>query len=138
MLDSEISKQNANLKASKNNARMAGSNVRGELECCAFRGSEMGGAKEENPKPRQLLLLGHQRAQRRSGTTSPFDPPFTSPLAQAFPMSVTPLPLRVSKLVLPSLLVSRAHQRMLSITWTTPSHTLPRSEWSGPRGSELN
>lgn len=45
---------------------------------------EMGpGGKEENPKPRQLPLLGHQpKAQRRFGTASafPFDPPFTSPL----------------------------------------------------------
>jgi len=29
----------------------------------AFPGSEMGGGKEENPKPRQLLLLGYQMHQ---------------------------------------------------------------------------
>jgi len=37
------------------------------------------------------------------------------------------------QLVLPSLLVSHAHSRMLSITWTIPSYTLPyreRSEWA--------
>lgn len=97
---------------------MAGSRVRAEGEGRAFPGSEMGGGKGENPKPRHLLL-GHQRAstrasQRRSGTASPFDPPFTSQLRGRWRASlpyaaVTPLPLRVSKLALPSLLVSHAH-----------------------------
>jgi hypothetical protein len=102
----------------------------------------MGGGREGNLKPRHLLL-GHQPGPVSAAPAPPlhliplFFPTRGRWLASLPYAAVTPLPLRVSKLVLPSPLVSHEHQRMLSITWTTPSYTLPRSEWSEPRGSEL-
>ena len=70
----EIRRQNANLKTSRNNAGMAGSSVRTDGPGSRrYRGDSQTTA---------VLFLGHQPgSQRRFGTVSPFDPPFTPQLA---------------------------------------------------------